>query len=98
MSNKTPTPETDAERREFLRRAGKFAAVTPPAVSLMLSAMSVPANAKGSGGGGGGNNGLGNGDQTAPGGSLPHNGAENNTGGNTTGNPPGSGNFPVVPN
>jgi hypothetical protein len=62
-----------------------------------LTATSVPAYAKGSGGGGG-NNGLGNGDQTAPGGSLPHNGAENNTGGNTTGNPPGSGNFPVVPN
>jgi hypothetical protein len=95
MTNKTPTPETDAERREFLRRAGKFAAVTPPAVTLMLTATSVPANAKGSGGA---NNGLGNGDQTAPGGSLPHNGAENNTGGNTTGNPPGSGKFPVVPN
>jgi hypothetical protein len=45
-----------------------------------------------------GNNGLGNGDQAAPGSSLENNGAENNTGGNTTGNPPGSGNFPVVPN
>lgn len=50
----------------------------------------VPASTK--------NNGLGNGDQGAPGGSLDHNGAENNTGGNSTGNPPGSGNFPVVPN
>jgi hypothetical protein len=101
MTNKTPTPETDAERREFLRRAGKFAAVTPPAVTLMLAATSVPANAKGSGGGGGSgaNNGLGNGDQTAPGNSLPHNGAENNTGNTTgSGNPPGSGKFPVVPN
>jgi hypothetical protein len=44
------------------------------------------------------NNGLGNGDQGAPGGSLPHNGAENNVNGESTGNPPGSGNFPVVPN
>jgi len=44
------------------------------------------------------NNGLGNGDQGAPGGSLPNNGAENNMGNTTgTGNPPGSGNFPVVP-
>jgi len=44
------------------------------------------------------NNGLGNYDQGAPGGSLAHNGAENNVDGDTTGNPPGSGNFPVVPN
>jgi hypothetical protein len=95
MTKKTPTPETDAERREFLRRAGKFAAVTPPAITLMLSATSIPAYAKGSGH----NNGLGNGDQTAPGNSLNNNGAENNTGNTTgTGNPPGSGNFPVVPN
>jgi hypothetical protein len=40
-----------------------------------------------------GNNGLGNGDQTAPGGSGPNNGAENNAGGETN----GSGK-PVVPN
>lgn len=93
MSNETPTPETDAERREFLRRAGKFAAVTPPAITLMLTAASVPAYATGSA-----NNGLGNGDQTAPGNSLFNNGAENNTGGNNTGNPPGSGNFDVNPN
>jgi hypothetical protein len=45
------------------------------------------------------NNGLGNGNQFAPGGSLPNNGAENNQSNTTgTGNPPGSGNFPVVPN
>jgi hypothetical protein len=43
------------------------------------------------------NNGLGNGDQTAPGNSLNRNQAENNVG-ETSGNPPGSGNFPVVPN
>ena len=46
-----------------------------------------------------GNNGLGNGDQTAPGNSLTHNAAENNVSNMTgTGNPPGSGNFPVIPN
>ena len=39
------------------------------------------------------NNGLGNGDQTAPGGSGPNNGAENNASGATN----GSGK-PVVPN
>ena len=43
------------------------------------------------------NNGLGNGDQTAPGASFEVNQAENNVG-ETSGNPPGSGNFPVVPN
>lgn len=44
------------------------------------------------------NNGLGNGDQGAPGGSYANNGAENNVNGESTGNPPGGGNFPVVPN
>ena len=45
------------------------------------------------------NNGLGNGDQTAPGNSLEHNQAENNVSNTTgTGNPPGSGKFPVIPN
>jgi hypothetical protein len=44
------------------------------------------------------NNGLGNYDQGAPGTSFTHNGAENRGDAVTTGNPPGSGNFPVVPN
>lgn len=44
------------------------------------------------------NNGLGNLDQGAPGGSLPNNGAENNMGGNSVGNPPGDGKWDVVPN
>jgi len=43
-------------------------------------------------------NGLGNGDDAAPGGSLANNAAENNLGGTTTGNPPGSDRWPVVPN
>ena len=45
-----------------------------------------------------GNNGLGNGDQTAPGGSLDNNKAENFVAGSSTGNPPGSGKWDVVPN
>jgi hypothetical protein len=57
-TNKTPTPETDAERRQFLRRAGRFAAVTPPAITMMLAATTVPALAKASGHP---NNGFGNG-------------------------------------
>lgn len=40
------------------------------------------------------NNGLGNGDQGAPGGSYPNNGAENNN----AGGPIGGSGFPVVPN
>jgi hypothetical protein len=32
------TPETDAARRKFLASCGKFAALTPPAVTLLLSA------------------------------------------------------------
>jgi hypothetical protein len=40
------------------------------------------------------NNGLGNGDQGAPGGSLPNNGAENNM----AGGPIGGSGFPVNPN
>ncbi len=45
------------------------------------------------------NNGLGNGDQGAPGGSGPNNGAENNQRNNTgTGNPPGSDRWGVNPN
>jgi hypothetical protein len=32
-------------RRDFLKRCGKYAIVTPPAVSLMLSAASKPAEA-----------------------------------------------------
>lgn len=44
------------------------------------------------------NNGLGNGDEGAPGQSFTHNGAENNGDAVTTGNPPGSGRWDVVPN
>ncbi len=48
-----PAPETKEERRQFLERIGKYAAVTPPAITMMLAASTVPAYAKGSGHGGG---------------------------------------------
>lgn len=51
----------DEERREFLKKCGKFAAVTPPAVTFLLStSMSSKAIAAsaGSGGGGGGGSGA----------------------------------------
>jgi len=49
-----------AARRRFLATCGKFAIVTPPVVSLMLSASHRSYAAVGSGGGHG-NNGFGNG-------------------------------------
>jgi len=33
------------ERREFLKRCGRFAAVTPPAMTLLLSVTSIPKEA-----------------------------------------------------
>lgn len=53
-------------RRAFLEKCGKFAVVTPPAVTLMLSATASKAQVVGSGfgqgqGGPQGNNGFGNG-------------------------------------
>ena len=50
--NETPASETKEERREFLSRIGKYAAVTPPVITMMLTVSTVPAYAKGSGGGG----------------------------------------------
>ena len=41
--------EADGDRREFLRKAGKFAAVTPPVIATMLSVTATPALASGSG-------------------------------------------------
>lgn len=41
--------EADQERREFLKRCGRFALVTPPAITMMLAASSKPAHAKPSG-------------------------------------------------
>jgi hypothetical protein len=69
-------PETDVERRQFLSRAGKFAAVTPPAITMMLTASTVPAYAKSSGF----NSGEGNGNEGGdPGNSGAHNQVVNNS-------------------
>lgn len=38
-------PKAAEARRDFLKRCGKYAVVTPPAVTLMLSAASRPAKA-----------------------------------------------------
>jgi hypothetical protein len=58
---------SDAERRKFLAACGKFAVVTPPAITMLLST-SLTSNAIAKSGGGGsegegpkGNNGFGNG-------------------------------------
>ncbi len=39
------TAKTDASRRAVLRKFGRFAAVTPPVVTLLLSARVKPAQA-----------------------------------------------------
>jgi hypothetical protein len=52
------------DRRNFLKSAGRFAAVTPPAITLLLStSLTSDAIAHSGGGNGGpkGNNGYGNG-------------------------------------
>lgn len=58
----TDTDTDSAERREFLKSCGKFAAVTPPAMALLLST-SLTSTAIASSGGRivRGNNGFGNG-------------------------------------
>ncbi|MCP3389270.1 hypothetical protein NLM27_10835 [Bradyrhizobium sp. CCGB12] len=58
-----PVPNDDEDRREFLKTCGKFAAVTPPALTMLLST-SINSEAIAHSGGGGvrrGNNGWGNG-------------------------------------
>jgi hypothetical protein len=59
-------PESDtasgADRRKFLAACGKFAVVTPPAMTLLLStSLTSTAIAQSGVGGGKGNNGYGNG-------------------------------------
>jgi len=57
-------PEQNDDRREFLRTCGRFAAVTPPAMTLLLStSLTSDAIAKSGAGPAGprGNNGKGNG-------------------------------------
>jgi hypothetical protein len=47
MSDKSDTPydQEVSARREFLKRCGKFATVTPPAMTLLLSVSTVPQEA-----------------------------------------------------
>jgi hypothetical protein len=70
------TGKAGADRREFLKTAGKAAVIVPPAMTALLSTtMSSPAIAA-SGGGGGtvhGNNGVGNGYDPQPPGNPPPN-------------------------
>jgi hypothetical protein len=59
-------------RKEAIKKAGFMAASTATAMILLnKNSHAEPATS------GGGNNGWGNGDQDAPGGSLPNNNAEN---------------------
>ena len=37
MERETTPHTTEDDRREFLKKCGKFAAITPPAVTLLLS-------------------------------------------------------------
>jgi hypothetical protein len=57
MSNQSPVIKADEEqaerdqenaRREFLKRCGRFAAVTPPVMTMLLSVSSVPREARAS--------------------------------------------------
>ncbi|NRP69400.1 hypothetical protein ILFOPFJJ_00266 [Ensifer psoraleae] len=49
------TSRSDEDRREFLKSCGRFAAVTPPLVTMLLStSLTSDAIAKSGGGGGGG--------------------------------------------
>jgi len=60
-TDRQTTRDADEARREFLKRCGKFAVVTPPAVSFLLSTTLDSPAAAASGGvgrGGGGSGGC----------------------------------------
>lgn len=63
----------DLEKRKFIGKCGKYAVGAGMAILMTPTASSAISSM---------NNGWGNGDQRAPGESLPHNNAENNTFGN----------------
>ena len=67
---------TTEARRKFLKAAGIFAVYAPPALMIMSSASADGLKKSNC------NNGFGNGDQCAPGKSLPNNNAENSNRGN----------------
>lgn len=60
MTDRDQIPNTDEDRRKFLAACGKFAAVTPPAITVLLST-SLNSTAIAASGGKQGNNGFGNG-------------------------------------
>jgi hypothetical protein len=63
MNRISPETEADEDRRKFLAACGKFAVVTPPAITMLLST-SLASDAIAHSGGRGytkGNNGWGNG-------------------------------------
>jgi hypothetical protein len=63
-SNSESDTSLDGDRRKFLAACGKFAVVTPPAVTLLLStSLNSEAIAKSGGGSGGGGNNGGGGNQ-----------------------------------
>jgi hypothetical protein len=63
VPNDTSDASADEDRRKFLATCGKFAAVTPPAITMLLStSLNSKAIARSGGNGNGsGNNGWGNG-------------------------------------
>ena len=63
MDSRSPGPDANEDRRKFLAACGKFAAVTPPAITLLLStSLTSDAVAQSAGRGNtNGNNGWGNG-------------------------------------
>ena len=59
MSDKTtvgPEGQDQDDRRDFLKRCGRFAVVTPPAMTMLLAVSTVPTQARASTIGWGGNN------------------------------------------
>jgi hypothetical protein len=58
---KREIPKTSTDRRAFLAKCGRYAIVTPPAVTLMLTASASNPAVAGSGFHSSGNNGFGNG-------------------------------------
>jgi hypothetical protein len=68
VPDRGPEPDLseDQARRDFLKKAGRFAVVTPPAITLLLgtslNSRAIAGSSGGSGGGGGSRPGWGFGD------------------------------------
>ena len=74
-------PQSDEDRREFLKACGRFAAVTPPAVTMLLSA-SLTSDAIAASGSGSSNLGKGDGGGNRAKGGKGANGIKGGKGGN----------------